>query len=99
MLAERRCGLKSWDAAVESVGRAQLIDDAIALSERYPTTWGDGWGSFQWALMNVVSEIKASGNGQMSWNIIDVLDADEMAYVASKLGLALADYIPLYQHT
>jgi hypothetical protein len=100
MLSERRCGLKYWDKAVDLVGRERVIEEAIAISQRYPDIWNGGWANFEWAIGNAVREaIDANGNPQMTWNTNDVLDEAEMAYVAKALSLPLEDYAPLYPHS
>ena len=56
MLAERRCGLKYWDAAVNAVGREALIEEALKIHNQFPDVWGYGWPNINWAMGNAVRE-------------------------------------------
>lgn len=94
MLAGRKCGLKYYDKAVALVGQQAIIDKAILYHIGWPERalrpieTGGGWSCFDWAFGNAVKDIIASNKEiSQTYNLMDVLQAQDVIYIQSKAGL------------
>lgn len=97
----RKCGLDLIDKAVAVVGMQKILEDTVQCSKRHPTTWGGGWDNASWAFGQVWRDVLHDNKlrkGEIgdTVNFDEVLNEEQMAYLAKELSLTLSDYKPPY---
>ncbi len=98
VIKNKRCGIKLFEHVKSSKGLDSIISSTLEIYKRYPNTWKHTWDTVHWAFNNACMslyremDVKIRNNGQMSFNLDEVLTDEEIKYIAKELKILIPYY-------
>ena len=89
-------GIKWYKHVEKHYGVQAIIDKAIEYHKQFPKTWDTGgkpWSNIDWAFGNAFRDLydemetKLRNNGQSSFNLDEVLNDEQIDYIAKSCNI------------